>query len=203
MPVFEPEFKPVAAVDENLYVFAPSRPTIHGYYRILFLEPLPEPVVHDFGPLNAGEEVTDVEIKELYQDNDNCANFRIIPLDDVEIKIKQPLGLSRWSLKNIIAKLDLLHGQYKPTEYRHLSEICIWEDESIYFCCKNPTRYPQEMNRVKFIGFRYAVEKLVEKPKVYTFFPVEGVKGSLVTGAPPAVTLSPSPKTPVRRMFRR
>lgn len=194
-------FEPVAQVDQNLYVFAPSRPKIHGFYRILFLEPLPE-IVHDFSALAAGADTGDVEVADLYQDDDNCANYRIFILDDVVLETKQPKALAKWTTRTATAHLDQMHGQYYAKRGHHLTEVFVWEDEKLYFVVTNPIQYPIKKSRVLFEGYRYSIERLTEKPKQFAFFPVEGAKGSLVTGAPAATALSPTlPATlPYRRV---
>lgn len=188
---YHEKFEPIAAVGQNLYMFAPSRPQIHGFYRVLFEEPLPT-IIHDFGSIASEDDTGDVEVTALYQDEDNCAHYRVFPLDDLNLEVKQPKALTRWTTKEATTYLDQLHGQYVAAEYRHLTEVFVFEDEKIYFLCRNPTKYTQPRNRVLFIGFRYSVEKLKERPAQWAFFPVEGAKGSLVAGGPAAVTLSPT-----------
>jgi hypothetical protein len=193
-------FEPIAQVDQNLYVFAPSRPKIHGYYRVLFVEPTLE-IVHDFGALAAQGDTGDVEVTELYMDDDNCANYRIYPLDDVVVGAKQPKALQRWTTKEASGYLDQMHGQVAGKDHRHMTEVFVWEDEKLFFVVANPLYYPAKKSRVLFQGYRYSVEKLKEKPRQYAFFPVEGAKGSLVTGQPAATALSPTlPATIGRRV---
>lgn len=169
---FQPEFKPIARVGENILCQPEDK---YGYFKVLYLEPLPE-IVHDFGPLDPDSETGDKEVTALYMPDGELAQYRIIPLDDIIItSLKQPLAKTRWSAKNVNFQLTKTSLQQLMTSPMHISEIFVFEDEKVYFNVKNPTQYRQEKNRVKFIGFRYKLEKLRAKPPVYTVVPVEGM----------------------------
>jgi len=169
---FQPEFKPIARVGENVLCQPEDK---YGYFKIIYIEPLPE-IVHDFGPLDPDTGTGDKEITALYMPDGEMAQYRIIPLDDIVITaLKQPLAKTRWSAKNVNFQLTKTSLQQVMTSPMHIAEIFVLEDEKVYFNVKNPTQYRQLKNRAKFIGFRYKLEKLTARPSVYTVVPVEGM----------------------------
>lgn len=175
MPAFQLEFKPVALVDENIGLYQYVAKKKPRFFTVQFIEPL-NPVEHDFGGLAAETNTGDTEIPgdRLYLPELEMGQYLIIPLDDVYVKIKQPLAKSRWVTKGQTTELRKRYYAYEPLKAMNLGQIFVFEDEKIFFDVQNPTKYPILKARVIFPGFRFVLEELVEKPAKFTWVPVEG-----------------------------
>ncbi|RLG82543.1 MAG: hypothetical protein DRO09_00165 [Thermoprotei archaeon] len=170
---FQIELVPVAKVDENIYLYYPKSSEVHGYYKVLYVEPLPL-ISHNFGSLDAKGVLTDQEVKALYVPDGWLAHYRILPREDVTVKVKQPGGQARWITKTGVAVLSLLGLGRKISEYAQLAEIFIYGDQTVKFEVVNNTYYPLPRCIVDFVGFRYKLEKLPTKPDKFTFVPLQG-----------------------------
>ena len=169
-PFRDVAFEPVVRVAENLELLPEDHPK-HGYYKVLYVEQLPE-VFHDFGTISAERSVDDKEVTSLYMPDGELAQYRFHPIDDLEVKIKQPSGLSRFVTKHKWLAVTSRTHQQAPK--MNPSEIFVIEDEGVYFTVKNPAKSETKKSRVKFFGWRFVLEKLVEKPDRYTPIPVGG-----------------------------
>ena len=163
---FRVEFEPVALVDENI-LFVPERKA----YKVEFVEPLPI-LVKDFGAITAGQYLDDQKLDILEMSANELAQVRFAPLDDVEIEVKQPRALRRFTTKTKTAKIDVRIWQLDPT--LKSTEIFVFENELPYFKITNPTGYNLPTSRVLFVGFRYILQPLDKIPEKYTVVPVRG-----------------------------
>jgi len=165
---FSLQFVPVVRKGENLELIK-NDTDILGYFRVLYIEQLPQ-VDSDFGSINKESSTGDTEITNLYMPDGELAQYHCICLDDLELTISQPKAKKRFAAKNVVHALTALAQQVAP----NLSAFFVWEDEKVYFDAKNPTKYNRKRNRVRFIGFRFILEKLTVKPGVFTTIPIEG-----------------------------
>ena len=164
------QFEPVARVGENIRIL-PDGIEGAGYYRVAFLEPI-HPIVKDFGALAAGGDTGDQEVSELYMQDGELAQYRIILLDDVEVLIKQPATKERFSTKVGATRLTY-QGQFiRPGSH----EIFVFEDSpKVKFVVYNPGLAPIPTSRLMFIGFRYKLERLERPPDRWTAVTIGGV----------------------------
>ena len=167
---FREVFEPVVRVKENLELIPEDHPK-HGYYKVLYIEQLPE-FIHDFGSIAGEGSVADVKVENIYMPDSELAQYRFHPIDDLEIKIKQPSGISRFKTKHKWLAVTSRTHQQAPKMY--LSEFFVIEDEGVYFTVTNPAKSTTKKSRVKFFGWRFVLEKLAEKPDRYTPIPVGG-----------------------------
>lgn len=170
---YQESFVPIAKVGENLCVIKGDK-DILGYYKVLYIDPLPEHT-YDFGPAAAagiasGSTDADNEISNLYLDDGQLAQYRFYVVDDIEVSIKQPMAKTHWTTKGVKETLTAFTQQvFKGLQHM---DIFVWEEEKVYFDAKNPTKYTIYKARVRFIGYRYILEK-IEKPEKFTVVPIE------------------------------
>ena len=169
MPAYQHIFEPVVKVGENIAVFPTNK---YGYFKVLYIRQLPE-IIHDFGSISAEKTVSDKEVTDLYMNDGEIAQYRMMPLDDIVITVKQPLAKGIWTTRNTQAAISQKTLQLQTIT--GISEFFVYEDEKIYFNVTNPTKYNISKSRVLFTGFKFAVEKLPTPPEVYTVIPVEGI----------------------------
>ncbi|RLJ08586.1 MAG: hypothetical protein DRP12_00025 [Candidatus Aenigmatarchaeota archaeon] len=156
------DLEPVALPGENIVILPDNKP-----FRVAWIEPLPA-IDKDFGSLAAGAETGDTEVTDVYTDENQLVQFRIIPLDDVEVTVKQPRAKGRWVTKVVQAKL------IKDNPHDNLAEMFQFEDRGLFFNVKNPTSYTLPASRVRLVGFRFVLEPLSEMPEKKTYVVVGG-----------------------------
>jgi len=162
---FLPELKPIALVGENVALFRENR---WFYFTVTYIDPL-YPFVKDFGAISAGETLESQEVSELEVGEGWLGHFRVIPIDDIEITVRQPKAKTRGVVSStVVSKIS----KYLVTlGITNLSEIFVWEGtagKEVFFDIKNPTDYDLAMSRVLFTGYKYALEELKEKPTRFT-----------------------------------
>lgn len=175
---FKEGFEPVVNVGENLKLL-PLKDTLTGvkYVRVLYIEALPF-YSHDFGVLAAGESA-EIEFTEMYMDDNELAQLRLVPLvDDVIIThLAQPKAQRRWVTKNTTweSLYEIGDPRNNPMmEKYHLNEIFQHEDDGLFV--KLTSVVGVAVSTVGCYGFRFVFEKLEKRPTVFTPIPVEGYR---------------------------
>ena len=164
---FATHFEPVARIGENLLVLPKEK---YGYYKVTAIEPIPI-IIKDFGAINAESESKDTAITEVELNEDEIGQFRFIPLDDIEVEIKQPLANARGFTKTVVTRVSKLSAQLDPT-LKH-TEVFTIEDEKLYFKIKNPSKSNISRSRVAIFGWKFKVKELKAKPQKYAVIQVE------------------------------
>jgi len=162
---FREIFEPIVKVRENIRLLP-----VGTFWEVLFVEPL-HPIEYDFGSINAGASTGDTEITDLYMREGELAQYRVILLDDITITVKQPKAKTRYATEEKVTEISPFSHQIFKT--MHPNEIFIFEDEKCYFVAKNPTRYNRDVNRVRFIGWKFVL-KSIAQPEKWTDIPIEG-----------------------------
>jgi hypothetical protein len=163
MPAFQPEFKPVANVGENILLLPENEP-----FKIVEITALPT-IILDFGPLPARTKdtsVIDIVAGKLEVETEHLAQYRMILLDDFEIEFFQPKTVKRWTTKSLSAVLDKHLGQIPNAS--HLTEWFQFENKSAGIIRNNPTNTDLSMTRILFFGFKFKLERLPTIPKKFT-----------------------------------
>ena len=151
---WDPVFEPVVKEGENVKIIKDSK-TLLGFFRVKWIEPLPQKI-HNFGALAANTAGGNTEITDLYVNDLEFAQYRMILLDDIELTILQPAGKTRLATKSYAHIITPLTSQIAP----HQTQIVVFEDETINFNPKNPTQYTRPIHRILYYGWRYILEKI-------------------------------------------
>lgn len=163
------ENKPVVSEGQTLKVLPVED---YGYYRVNYVEALPE-IVIDFGALTAGSTTTtDTELSKLYVQDGEIAQYEMQVLDDIELTLKQPKSSTRFAAKNSSCVISKLNQQANGP--RNMSKIYVVEDDAAYMSVKNPTNYTTPVARVRFVGWRFKATK-ISAIAPYTAIPAKGV----------------------------
>lgn len=175
---FKEEFEPVVNIGENVQLF-PLKDDKTGvkYVKVLYIESLPF-LLHDFGAVAAGA-VAQVEFVELYLDDNEFGQFRVVPLvDDLTIdQLAQPRVNRRWVTRNSNwqSLYEFADPRMNPMiEKYHLNEIFQHEDDGLFVVPSSVGGLA--VSTVGCYGFRYVFEKLETKPTVFTPIPVRGYR---------------------------
>ena len=179
---FKEEFEPVVNVGENvLFLGIKEKDTGLKYGKILYIEALPL-LVHDFGVIAAGVPTPQTEFIELYLDDNEFGQFRVIPIvDDVLISnLAQPRANPRWITRNSAwtSLFEIADPRNNPMmEKYHLNEIFQHEDDGLWVILTSVGGVA--VSTVACYGFRYVYETLTKTPTVFTPIPVRGYRTTI------------------------
>ena len=177
---FKEGFEPIVNVGENLCLLPlQDKNTGLKYVKVLYIEALPFHITN-FGVIAAG--VTgDTEYTNLYVEDNEIGQFRIVPLvDDLFITyLAQPRANRRWVTKNATWQSLYEIGDPRDNplmEKYHLNEIFQHEDDGMWIQLTSVGGVAA--GNIGEYGFRYVFEKLDERPTVFTPIPVGGYRAS-------------------------
>ncbi|RLF95985.1 hypothetical protein DRN58_10100 [Thermococci archaeon] len=168
--VYAKDFEPVCKVGENIKLSDGTVAVVE------FIEPVPL-ITKDFGSLSAGASSTLTELDtELEVEKNQLLQIRIVPLDDIEVTVKQPRGVGKYSTRYTSSALKLLPKDV--FQHSQESEIFIKEEGVIYVEVKNPTEYTLPRSKVAFLGYKYILKKYPPEQAAritkYTWVPTFG-----------------------------
>jgi len=160
---FQKDFVPVALEGQNLKLVP-----LDKYVKVKYVEQLPVQIVN-FGAIAAGATSANNVITQTQMQDTEVGQFRIAPLDDVEITVRQLGATTRF-----VSRLNtyLLDGHTDIGS--NMSEIFVYKDNAPTFDVRNPGTVNINLSRIIISGFRYVIEELSEVPDKYTAVPVLG-----------------------------
>lgn len=150
MPAYDPPLQPVALTDQILNLQPDD-----GFRRVDSVEPMAQVGPVDFGSAAAGGTATDssgsseIEVTELEMTQHQVGQFRIVPISDVEIELRQD-GRQEQRMTNANTA-----SQWTPHTPANLREFYVWTDDVPYLVVTNPNTYAMDATRVAFHGFKY------------------------------------------------
>lgn len=170
MPIHAKEFNPIALIGENLALYIDDS---WQYYKVRYLRPLfrSSSIVHDFGSISANGSIDEfVQPKdELKLDEDEIAQLRLKPLDDIELDIRtgatEPVSATDREITRITGHQETVDPTWAATEQFYIS------DRTYYFGVYNPYATETSMSRVAFWGWLFNVTELEEEPEKKTMCP--------------------------------
>jgi len=157
MEMFEPRVK----IGENLGVYVDKT---WKYLEIFYIEPMPPSydLLKDFGSLATTISTSDTVVDMLEMESDEVGQFRFYPLDDIQIEVKQPKSITRFSNKNTRVRVDKYTQMFDPG--MKTTELFVSEDDYPYFVVRNPTTVTLSESRVIFWGYRMVGKVMEERP---------------------------------------
>jgi len=176
--VFKEEFEPVVNIGENVQLFPlKDKKTGYKYAKVVYIESLPF-LLHNFGVIAAGA-VAEVEFTQLYMDDNEFGQFRVIPLvDDFTLnQLAQPRASRRWVTRNSNwqSLYEIADPRTNPMmEKYHLNEIFQHEDDGLWVIPSSVGGVAA--GNIGCYGFRYVFEVLEKIPTVFTPIPVRGYR---------------------------
>ncbi|MCD6593275.1 hypothetical protein J7L00_04240 [Candidatus Bathyarchaeota archaeon] len=144
----------------------------YGFYLVHAVKEI-RPFIKDFGALSAwpNGKKTDQELTELKLEASEVAQFRIIPLDDIAIAVKQ------WTVEGARVQSFITPDTFLSANLSETGKL----DEIIVFTSGGPegvSTHPkvdvwnlstvaEDMNRIMVYGYRYKVTKVDYVPQYY------------------------------------
>ena len=130
------------------------------FRKVTFFEAIPPFQVLNIGAIAAQTRGARTAATNLDLWDGEFGQWRWFPLDDAQVSIYLPTGVSKWQLKNITVAID------RSIIYRDPSlvstEFNSWEDEHPSFEPVNFSDYALNACRIVVMGYRYITETIIE-----------------------------------------
>lgn len=131
------------------------------YYRqVLYHEIIPPFQAIDLGAIAAGAQSpkTNVTMLDLFMSE--FGQWRWFPLDNMQVRLYLPSGVSKWALKNMNAGLDKSIVNRDPTLIS--TEFNSWQDERPAIEGLNFSGYALTAARIIVMGYRFVTGPIAE-----------------------------------------
>lgn len=161
---FKAVFEPVVNTDENVAVLITTGKW--KYYKVDYIEALPPSpdlvvdIISESGEttIAAGGQIKEQSVDVLEVEEDEMAQVRFFPLDDVYITVNQPHAKKRHWVKNKTLRIDKLTRIYDPE--LKTTEIFSYEDDYPVFTVDNPGQYDIGKARIQFFGYKFIMTEM-------------------------------------------
>jgi len=169
---FSWHFEPIVQIDERILLM-----TVDGYVfgKVTWIEPIPSLEV-DFGALDPGELSDEREMKELYVEDNEFAQYRFVIETDNIVLVRHscPRAVVYYATKNAypVVPPSSSYGQIEPIKRFQLTEFYQYKDTSRYMQVQNVGTSATSEAKLAFFGYLFEFEELPGKPeKPYTVIP--------------------------------
>ena len=147
--------EPVAQINHNVAILWNN---VWSYRRVTYLEGIPPFQFLDFGALALATTSVITQALNLEVQNDEFAQYRWFPIDDVQVRLWLPQASGRYRLRNLMSVVDSMTIERDPC--LHLTEFFEWQYERPSFEAINGSDYALAQVRLVAFGYRYKSEEL-------------------------------------------
>lgn len=144
---------PVALQDHNVAIHY-----VQNIYwkRVDFLEGVPDFQCVNMGAVAATNQSGRTNVVNLEMADNEFGIFRWYPIDDVQIQLFHPAGISKAMLRNLQVPFEPSILLSDPNLVS--TEIGVWEDNHPAMIAVNANAFAAAMSRVRAIGYRFHTE---------------------------------------------
>lgn len=144
--------EPVALMDYYVRIITYNEP--EGFYRqVNFFEFVPPFQVIDLGALAAQTLGAKTNVTNFDLWDNEFGQWRWVPLDNIQVFLFNPSGVSKWQLKNITVGID--RGIIYRDTLLASTEFCKWEDQACAMQAMNFSDYALLGTRIVAYGYRF------------------------------------------------
>jgi len=162
--IYDPEFKGVLEVNHTVVLKGSDFPSEGKNYRCVAIDALPE-YVKDWGSLTAATWDTDNEDTNLELDTNELGQLRMMVLDDLRVKLKNPAPVTKWRTAKTtfyLPQFPCVTGVDWHKEYLfRMSELFYWQDSTPRFDLYSAATVT--VARVLFTGYKFRLEPITER----------------------------------------
>lgn len=149
--------EPVALVGHNVVIHYLNET---HFRRVTFQEGIPPFQCIDLGALAAQTPSARTNIPNLELPDNEFGQFRLYPLDPVQLRVNLPPGMGKYYLKNIQVTIDPTIVDRDPD--LHLTELFVWEDNRPAVEAVNFSDYALTAVRIIAMGHRFNTVELTK-----------------------------------------
>jgi len=167
--IYDPQFKPILEVGHTVLLKGSGFKTTGEAYRCLAIDALPE-YQKDFGALTAATWDTDNEDTNLELETYELGQLRMMVLDDVKVRLKNPAAVAKWRTGKTNFFLPRFPSEaaqewYKEYVFR-LSEFFYWEAATPRFDLYSLIATSEA--RIVFTGWKFKLDPLTTGTPAFT-----------------------------------
>jgi hypothetical protein len=160
---YSPSFGPILLEGMTVTLKGSDFPPEGKNFLCLAVDALPE-YITDFGSLTAGTWSNDNEDENLELDTNELGQLRMMVLDDIRLRLKNPAPVAKWRTAKTTFYLPQFPTEsgedwYKEYLFR-LSEIFYFEDTTPRFDLYSASTIT--VARIKFTGWKYKLESITQ-----------------------------------------
>jgi len=154
------QFQPIVQIGENLHLMP-----VNKYFTVEFIEGIPM-IDKDFGAISAGDTKKDQELTFLYMPRNELAQWRFVPIDNVQVtRFVQPRN-PKWITRDTSGKLIRALDYANPiVETLQLTEFFQFEETKAFIDIYAPSAVSTSV--IRFYGYRYMLRE-IPKPPIFT-----------------------------------
>jgi len=162
--IYDSEFLPILELNHTVTLKGSDFPAEGKSFRCTAVDALPE-YIKDWGSLTAATWSTDNEDENLELDTNELGQLRMMVLDDIHVKLKNPAPVAKWRTAKTtfyLPQFPTEPGQdwYKEYLFR-VSEFFYFQDTTPRFDLYSATTVT--VARVLFTGYKYKLTPITEK----------------------------------------
>lgn len=162
--IYDPQFKGILEVGHTVILKGSNFPAAGKNFRCIAIDALPQ-YIKDFGALSATTWDNDNEDTNLELGINELGQLRMMVIDDIRVKIKNPAPVAKWRTAKTsfyLPQLPITASEDWMKEYIfRLSEFFYWENTTPRFDIYSvPAR---DEARVLFTGWRFKLAEISEK----------------------------------------
>ena len=147
--------EPIVLLDYYVKIITYQAPG--GFWRkVTYFEKIPPFQVGDLGPVAAQTLAGKTAMANFDLWDEEFGQWRWFPLDNAQVSLFNPAGVSKWQLKNLTVALDKGIIYRDPTLAS--TEFCKWEDQAVSMQPMNFSDYALLACRIVAFGFRFHVD---------------------------------------------
>ncbi len=147
--------EPVVEVGQKILTFDREA---YRLYDIAFIEPIAPSgtLIINGGALAAGAQTAVINTQAVLDNQyGQLSQIRLRVLDDIQVTLLQPQALTRFTLRNVNANINVFSRLADPTD--HLTETYIMEDDRLFMRMMNPRTVAIAQSRALCYGFKYVL----------------------------------------------
>jgi len=143
-------FDPIALQNQNVCIHYVQN---KHYRKVDFLEAIPPFQCIDIGAVGAVATSARTPVPNLDMPEGEFGLFRWYPIDDAQIRLFHPFGVSKWQLRNLQVPLDMNIINRDPNLVS--TEIAVWENNRPAVEAINGHAFALNAVRIIAIGYRF------------------------------------------------
>ena len=162
--IYDPEFKAILEPNHTVILKGSGFPAEGKSYRCVAVDALPQ-YIKDWGSLTAATWSPDNEDTNLELDSNELAQMRMMVLDDLRVRLKNPAPVAKWRTAKTTFYLPMFPSTadedwHKAFLFR-MSEFLYFEDTTPRFDLYSAVTVTEA--RVLYTGWKFRLEAIKER----------------------------------------
>lgn len=162
--IYDPEFNPILEVGHSVILKGSDFPSDGKSYRCVAIDALPE-YIKDWGSLTAATWSTDNEDTNLELDTNELGQLRMMALDDIRVRLKNPAPVTKWRTAKTTFYLPQfpsdVNGDWLKNYLFKVSEFFYFKDTTPRFDLYSAVTVTEA--RILYTGYKFKLVEISER----------------------------------------